>query len=103
MQQVKKCGISCHLSPKIEVRTPTVPHLMLSESRNKQKENTVFYLPPTSHSIVKEQSIYLGSNNLSYVLLDPCIQRQSENDGLLPLRNLILIPEEFRRGGGGVR
>ena len=99
MQQVKKCEEYPVKVLKSNPECTTFDALIVTEYT--KNDITVFDLPPTSHSIVKEHNIYLQSNYLSYVRLDPCdYQRQSENDGLLPLRNLILIQEEFRRGGG---
>ena len=48
---------------------------------------------PRWHYLVMEHSNLL---NESYVRLDPCdYQWQFENDGLIPVKNLLLIPEEF--------
>ena len=100
-EQVKKCEEYLVKVLKSNSDCTTFDALRVMEYT---KNDTVFDLPPTSHSIVKghiprwhylvmEQSNLL---NQSYVRLDPCdYQWQLENDELIPVKNLLLIPEEF--------
>jgi hypothetical protein len=100
-EQIKKCEEYLVKVQKLTTDCVTFDALRVIEYR---KNDSVFDLPPTSHSIVKghiprwyytvkEQSNLL---NQSYVPLDPCDhQWQLENGELLPTKNLLLIPEEF--------
>lgn len=99
--QVRKCEEYLVKVLKLSTECVTFDSLRSQQYRN---NDSIFDLPPTSHSIVKghiprwhylvkDQSNIL---NRDHVPLDPCdSQWVLENEELLPVKHLHLLPEEL--------
>ena len=100
-EQTRKCEEYLVKVRKLTTDCKTFDALRVVE----YKENdSVFDLPPTSHSIVEGHiprwhyivKEHLNLLNRSYVPRDPCdYQWVLDNEDLLPAKNLLLLPEEF--------